>query len=163
MKTLVLSAIVTLVLVGTLQAAAAQAASQESPPSLPAAEAGAPSRQGPPPEAFAACVGKSAGATAQFTNRRGEVVTGTCEERDGKLVLRPDRPKGDDADGKRRGPPPEAYTACQGKSVGAAAQFVTPRGETVTGTCQEEDGKLVLRPDRPKGSAAGGTEECRRP
>jgi heavy metal sensor kinase len=47
----------------------------------------------------------------------------------------------------RRGPPPEAYKACQGKRVGSTAQFVDRRGETVRGTCEEDEGKLVLRPN----------------
>lgn len=47
-------------------------------------------RRGPPPEAFTACEGKSAGDTAEFSGRNGESVTGTCEERNGKLVLRPE-------------------------------------------------------------------------
>lgn len=54
----------------------------------------------------------------------------------------------------RRGPPPEAFTACEGKSAGDAAEFVSPRGDTIAGTCEERDGKLVLkptnRPDRPE-------------
>ena len=52
--------------------------------------------------------------------------------------------------GKRRqGPPPEAYTACEGKSEGDAAEFEGPRGETVTGTCELDGDSLVLRPDNP--------------
>lgn len=98
---------------------------------------------GPPPEAFKACEGKTAGSTAQFVDPRGETVKGKCEEEDGKMVLRPDRPLGNPRDG-RRGPPPEAYQACEGKSVGSVAQFVDPRGEAVKGTCEEEDGKLVI-------------------
>ena len=47
-------------------------------------------RRGPPPEAFTACEGKSAGDTAEFSGRNGESVAGTCEERNGKLVLRPE-------------------------------------------------------------------------
>lgn len=52
--------------------------------------------------------------------------------------------------GHRR-PPPEAYSACEGKNAGDTAEFVSPRGDTVTGTCeQERDGdQLVLRPDHP--------------
>ena len=103
-------------------------------------------RVGPPPEAFKACEGKTAGSTAQFTGPDGDTVTGTCRIADGRLVLRPDRPRGDSRDG-RRGPPPEAYKACEGKIAGSAAQFVSPRGETVKGTCEEQDGKLLLRPD----------------
>ncbi len=108
---------------------------------------------GPPPEAFKACEGKSAGSTAQFTNPRGETVTGTCRSDGERLVLRPDRAPGNSQDG-RRGPPPEAYKACEGKTVGSTAQFVDPRGETLKGTCGEENGKLVLRPDR--GGAGSG-------
>lgn len=48
-----------------------------------------------------------------------------------------------------QGPPPEAYTACEGKSVGDEATFVSPQGDTVTGTCEEEGDRLVLRPDNP--------------
>ncbi len=102
---------------------------------------------GPPPEAFKACEGKSAGITAQFTNPRGETVTGTCRSDGEKLVLRPDRNPESSRDG-RRGPPSEAYKACEGKTVGSTAQFVDPKGETLKGTCGEENGKLVLRPER---------------
>jgi hypothetical protein len=104
------------------------------------------SHLGPPPEAYKACEGKTEGSTAQFTSPHGEKITGTCMIADGRLVLRPDRPSGDSRD-KRRGPPPEAYAACLGKSAGSVAQFVNPRGETVKGTCESEDGKMVLRPD----------------
>ena len=51
--------------------------------------------------------------------------------------------------GNRQGPPPEAYTACEGKNEGDQAEFTSPRGDTVTGTCVQEGDKLVLRPDRP--------------
>ena len=47
------------------------------------------------------------------------------------------------------GPPPEAYTACEGKTEGDTAEFVSPRGDTVTGTCEVEGDRLVLRPDNP--------------
>ena len=50
---------------------------------------------------------------------------------------------------RRQGPPPEAYTACEGKSSGDAAEFVSPRGDTVTGTCEKQGDRLVLRPDNP--------------
>lgn len=48
-----------------------------------------------------------------------------------------------------QGPPPEAYTACEGKSAGDTAKFVSPDGDTVTGTCEQEGDILVLRPDNP--------------
>ncbi len=52
---------------------------------------------------------------------------------------------------RHHGPPPEAYTACEGKSVGDTAEFVSPHGDTVTGTCEQEGDRLVLRPDNPPG------------
>ncbi len=124
--------------------------------------AGGPQRGpgfGPPPEAFRACEGKSTGAAAQFTNPEGEIVAGTCEMREGTLVLRPDYPKG----GKegRHGPPPEAYKVCEGKTSGAVSQFTDPHGEVLKGICEEENGKMVLRPDSNKanrrGQSAAGT------
>ena len=50
---------------------------------------------------------------------------------------------------RHQGPPPEAYTACEGKSEGDTAEFESPRGDTVTGTCVSEGDRLVLRPDNP--------------
>jgi len=50
---------------------------------------------------------------------------------------------------RHQGPPPEAYTACEGKSAGDKAEFVSPHGDTVTGTCEQQGDRLVLRPDNP--------------
>ena len=50
---------------------------------------------------------------------------------------------------RHQGPPPEAYTACEGKSEGDTAEFESPRGDTVTGTCVQDGDRLVLRPDNP--------------
>ncbi len=43
-------------------------------------------RRGPPPEAFEACKGKAAGATAEMKSPRGDMVSGTC-----RMMLVPDR------------------------------------------------------------------------
>lgn len=51
--------------------------------------------------------------------------------------------------GGHNGPPPEAYTACENKTAGDTAEFVSPHGDTVTGTCEQEGDRLVLRPDTP--------------
>ena len=60
--------------------------------------------------------------------------------------------------GRHHAPPPEAYTACEGKSVGDTAEFESPRGDRVTGTCEEDGERLVLRPDRPpRGRRSGNT------
>ena len=48
-----------------------------------------------PPEAIAACEGKSAGDRVEFTGRRGETLEATCQEKDGQLVAVPDNlPRG---------------------------------------------------------------------
>ena len=122
-------------------------------------------QHGPPPEAFTACEGKSVGDTAEFVSPRGDTVTGTCEQQGDRLVLRPDNPPGGNSGGNDRssqnagrrqhGPPPEAYTACEGKNLGDTAEFVSPRGDTVTGTCEQQDDRLVLRPDNPPGGRSG--------
>jgi hypothetical protein len=51
--------------------------------------------------------------------------------------------------GRHQGPPPEAYTACEGKNAGDTATFVSPHGDTVEGTCEQQGDRLVLRPDNP--------------
>jgi len=50
---------------------------------------------------------------------------------------------------RHHGPPPEAYTACEDKNVGDTAEFESPHGDTVTGICEQEGDRLVLRPDNP--------------
>jgi hypothetical protein len=50
----------------------------------------------------------------------------------------PDRPQG---------PPPEAISACEGKSVGDSVEFTGRRGEAVKATCKKIDGKLAAVPD----------------
>lgn len=129
---------------------------------MPAAADGSVSHHGrgfgPPPEAYKACEGKTAGSTAQFTTPRGETITGTCVDRGGRLVLRPDRSRGNGPDG-RQGPPPEAYKACEGLSAGSEAQFTGPRGHVVRGTCEEHNGRLVLRPDNPGQGRQGPGQE----
>ena len=104
----------------------------------------------PPPEAYTACEGKQDGDRSQFTDPRGETLSGVCRPEGDRMVLRPDRPGEDSAKGHQGPPPPEAYQACEGKSAGDAAQLVDPRGKTLQGTCEELDGKLVLRPQRPE-------------
>ncbi|MDQ5986549.1 MAG: Adaptive-response sensory-kinase SasA [Syntrophus sp. SKADARSKE-3] len=53
---------------------------------------------------------------------------------------------------ERSGPPVEAYKACDGKSAGNRSEFVDSQGEILKGTCEEENGKLVLRPDANRNS-----------
>jgi hypothetical protein len=53
---------------------------------------------GAPPEAIAACKGKTEGAEVSFTNRDGATLTGTCRSVDGQLAAMPKGGPG--------GPPP---------------------------------------------------------
>ena len=55
---------------------------------------------------------------------------------------------------RHHGPPPEAYTACEDKNAGDTAEFVSPHGDTVTGTCEQQGDRLFLRPDKhPRGDS----------
>jgi len=44
---------------------------------------------GPPPEAVAACKGKTEGTSVSFTGHRGETMTGVCQLSNGVLAARP--------------------------------------------------------------------------
>lgn len=63
-----------------------------------------------------------------------------------------------DKNRRRQGPPPEAYTACEEKSEGDTAEFESPRGDIVTGTCVQDGDCLVLRPDNPPDHRMPGGE-----
>lgn len=52
-------------------------------------------------------------------------------------------------DQPQQGPPPEAYSACEGKAPGDAAEFRSPRGDVIKGACEAQGDRLVLRPDAP--------------
>jgi hypothetical protein len=43
----------------------------------------------PPPEAIAACKGKSEGTSVQFTTARGDTLKGVCRQVDGVMVAMP--------------------------------------------------------------------------
>ena len=58
---------------------------------------------------------------------------------------------------RHHGPPPEAYTACEDKNAGDTAEFASPHGDTVTGTCEQEGDRLVLRPDNLPGGRGRNT------
>ncbi|HOP39547.1 MAG TPA: hypothetical protein PLI53_00755 [Geobacteraceae bacterium] len=46
-------------------------------------------RKGPPPEAVAACSGKSEGTTVEFTTPHGDKLTGVCRKIDDTLAAVP--------------------------------------------------------------------------
>jgi hypothetical protein len=82
-----------LLLLGTI------AAAQDSP----ARHGGHP--PAPPPEAIAACNGQAVGASVSFKGRRGQTITGTCQQAGDVLAARPDGwpPQGAPANGAPRG------------------------------------------------------------
>jgi len=49
--------------------------------------------------------------------------------------------------GKSKGPPQEAIDACKDMSEGDTVQFTSPRGETVSGICQNVRGGLIAVPE----------------
>jgi hypothetical protein len=73
-----------------LAAASGTCSAADAPSSGASAPGGRP--PGPPPEAVAACNGKTAGTTVSFTGRNGETLTGVCAMVDGKLAARPSGP-----------------------------------------------------------------------
>ncbi len=60
--------------------------------------------------------------------------------------------------GRRVGPPEEAFTACEGRQAGDVVSFENRRGNTIEATCQQRGERLVAMPERrcgPKGGNAG--------
>lgn len=47
---------------------------------------------------------------------------------------------------RRKGPPPEAFAACDGKQEGDMVTVVLRRGEKVEAVCETLDSRLVARP-----------------
>ncbi len=65
--------------------------------------------------------------------------------------------QGGDRGGERRGgPPQEAFDACEGKNDGDTASFVSPRGDTVNGTCKTRENMTFLIPDDHPGGGQNG-------
>ena len=44
------------------------------------------------------------------------------------------------------GPPPEAFTACDGKKAGDAVTVATPHGDQIQAVCEILDSRLVAKP-----------------
>lgn len=58
----------------------------------------------------------------------------------------PGQAQGHGGHGTPPAPPPEAYTACQGKAEGDSVTLTMPDGKTLAGTCRSLDGQLVAMP-----------------
>ncbi len=95
---------------------------------------------GPPPEALAACEGRSAGASCSVTTPHG-TMSGTCGAPEGRaLACMPARPPGDERG--HRGPPPEALDACVDHAIESACSVTTPDG-TMNGFCHGPEGRAL--------------------
>lgn len=77
-------------------------------------------------------------------------------EFDGEAAGRPENQLGGQGGpgGPRRGPPPQAFEACEGKAQGDAVQLTTPRG-VVGATCETMPRGLAARPLRPPEGEGG--------
>ena len=63
--------------------------------------------------------------------------------------------------GERRGPPPEAYEACDDLAIGSSCEMTGRRGDTLQGTCmasREDEDTLVCAPE---GGPGGGNQSER--
>jgi hypothetical protein len=67
--------------------------------------------------------------------------------------------------GRPQGPPPEAVEACEGLSEGDSCEFTSPRGDTISGTCQTIEELLACVPEGgphggpPPDDSQGGAED----
>lgn len=103
---------------------------------------------GPPPAAFEACVSKAAGDTCSVKlhdeTLAGKCVTPPAGAPDTRLVCRPDKmpeghgpggPGGPNGVHPHGPPPPEVFTACEGKAADAACT-VQLGDRALEGTCR---------------------------
>jgi hypothetical protein len=60
-------------------------------------------------------------------------------------------------------PPPEAFTACEGKNAGDGCAATMRGGHTERGTCMAapDDGRLFCRPARPPGPPPEAVDACK--
>jgi hypothetical protein len=118
--------------------------------------AAAQPRHAPPPEAYSACAGKKAADTCsvQFGQR---TIDGACTmDEQQNLFCRPAMGPGGE---HRRAAPPEAFSACQGKSVNQQCAVQLP-DRAVSGTCSaDEQNNLFCRPDRPTPPPGGNARQ----
>jgi hypothetical protein len=71
-------------------------------------------------------------------------------------VAQADSTSGGPPSGNPPGPPPEAISACSGKSAGDTVSFTLRDGKQVSGTCQMDNGVLAARPDHMPGPPPSG-------
>ncbi|GEM_PF-4840984 len=85
--------------------------------------------RGPPPEALAACEGKSSGAECSFQSPRGDTVSGTCfaPKSDLPLGCRPSHPPGQNGGGRGQGG--GQGQGGQGQNSGGGGQDGPPPGD----------------------------------
>ena len=112
-------------------------------------------RPAPPAEAYSACSGKKT-ADACSVQLGPRTIDGTCAaDEQQNLFCRPAHPPMGPGGAQRHTPAPEAFTACQGKSVNAQCAVQLP-DRTVSGTCTADaQDNLFCRPERPPPTPPG--------
>jgi hypothetical protein len=105
-------------------------------------------RRVPPPEAYGACSGKKT-ADACSVQLGPQTIDGTCvTDEQQNLFCRPAHPAMGPGGAQRHVPPPEAFSACQAKSVNAQCAVQLP-DRTIPGTCTADaQNNLFCRPER---------------
>jgi hypothetical protein len=103
------------------------------------------------------CAGSTEDSTASLTS----AVSAASSSSSGS-----DNANDDHGDGHHRGPPPEAFAACEGKAAGDACTM-THEDVSIAGTCVSPpadapaDAKIACRPDHmPEGGPPPGGGNC---
>lgn len=132
----------------------------------------------PPPEAFAACEGKTEGAAVKISLPDQRSLEASCMKAGDKLAARPNKmpaphdgahePRHDHAPGHPpmlRPPFPsfEAIAACIGKKDGETIAATLPDGQKLSSQCALFDQTLALRPLAPPPPAPASMPERKQP
>lgn len=81
----------------------------------------------------------------------GCILAGTMQ-----LACADNAPPGAPPSGRPSGPPPEAITACSGKTAGDEVSFTLRDGHQLSGKCELENGVLAARPIGPPPQGSNG-------
>ena len=132
----------------------------------------------PPQVAIDACADLTLDDDCTFTGRRGETVSGTCEDiPGGELACVPaggagcargqggsggqgSGPGGQGPGGEHPGPPQEATSACASLAADAACRFTGRDGDTVEGTCKSPPDGTALACAPARGERQGPPAEA---
>jgi hypothetical protein len=104
---------------------------------------------------IAGCAGSTEDSTASLTSAVSAAASSSGS----------DDANDEHGGGRHRGPPPEAFAACEGKAAGDACT-IAHDDQSITGTClsppaEAPDTRIVCRPDHmPEGGPPPGGGDC---